>query len=280
MSNKTIFLALVLALYSASSALAKNSADDTNSSAYSASTTKKENNLSAHAAAVAKYEPLQEALPALPEELRLGSKYVPGTTKKYIRGYAEQYDLHEWQIIPTWLAGDWRSTTQIRYVDDTETNGETSSAKNGMYLGTLLDKKGNIWHYTCTPFKKYLEGANYYRIENVVYDKMNIINPQQVSVLIRSSSTEYRKFDNVAFRNYQQEGSYIYTTQNDGTLVNKGWCAHFDEDGVLRHKSFDVVQYKKQDIPFHQIEQRNGIDLRKDFRDYLKSHNRSELIPE
>ncbi len=49
--------------------------------------------------AIAQYEPLQEALPALPEELRLGAKYVPGTSTPYVRGYANKYDLHEWQQI-------------------------------------------------------------------------------------------------------------------------------------------------------------------------------------
>lgn len=83
------------------------------------------------------YEPLQEALPALPDELRLGSKYVPGTATKYVRGYANKYDLQEWQEIPNWLAGTWRSTEQIRYLSENEINGEVTHPKSSTYLGWL-----------------------------------------------------------------------------------------------------------------------------------------------
>jgi hypothetical protein len=225
-----------------------------------------------------KYKPLQEALPALPEELRLGSKYVPGTSTKYVRGYADKYDLQEWQEIPNWLGGVWRSTSQMRYLSENEVNGEHSTPKSGVSPGRLLDRKGNLWHYTSTPFTNRLEGDDYFRLKNVVHDKMRMISPEQVTLLIRSSSTEFRKSDEVAFRSYQQEGSYIYTLDKDGTLLKKGWCNHFDEDGVLRHRGFDVVRYEKI-APFEPIEELHGLDLRKSLKEYLESHHMENLIP-
>lgn len=224
------------------------------------------------------YEPLQEALPALPDELRLGSKYVPGTATKYVRGYANKYDLQEWQEIPNWLAGTWRSTEQIRYLSENEINGEVTHPKSSTYLGWLRDRKGNIWHYVSTPNTNHMEGDNYYRIEKVVYDKMRVVSPDQVSLLIRSSSTEYRKSDKLAFRSYQQEGFYIYSLAKDGTLTKRGWCNHYDEDGILRHRGFDVVHYERV-APFAPVEEYQGEDMRKNFKEYLTSQHLKNLVP-
>jgi hypothetical protein len=60
--------------------------------------------------------------------------------------------------------------------------------------------------------------------------------------------------------------------------VKRGWCNHFDEDGVLRHRGFDVVRYEKI-APFEPIEEFRGVDLRKNFKEYLVSHRLKELVP-
>ncbi|CAN5602178.1 hypothetical protein BH10CYA1_BH10CYA1_11490 [soil metagenome] len=218
-----------------------------------------------------------ETLPRVPEQYQIGNQLDTAKLQ------AEMPD-NTWFPIPNWLAGSWHSESKlIDYVQDCKTGASMAPHMVVKEVGSTIhghqrDKSGRIWEFIQIPHLRKIGLANgtaYVRAvkEDVIATDLSAVI---VKVLSNQITVSEKNQQIVASNQVQQIGTY--TPLDDGLVQLSASVRNFDNDGA-------AIQLQKQSLtmkrsaPYADMDNLDGLDLKKLFSEYLTKTGRPDLLP-
>jgi hypothetical protein len=220
-----------------------------------------------------------EELPALEDSLRPGRVF---SDDLLINAGTATNNL--WFYIPAWFAGTRHAEDcLVVYRYDYKTGKATTPMlkqlnRQDSTAGYLKDRNGGIWDYNVTPNIQHVESDLVNAILYVKRITPVMGNDDQLVIKYEELSITVNKHTNKILQVLQQEQINTITSPVPGTLHVDVSVKCFDFDGnPLRIEQ--SVMTLKMTKPFVRKDTYKGTDLKPLFRDYLMSHNLSNLVP-
>lgn len=217
-------------------------------------------------------------LPPLDAQYRPGAKFDDLTPAKV-------QPPNKWYHIPDWSAGVWQSKQHsLIYQFNYKTQKEWE-AKNrfSFYLaeerfGKQKDSQGGIWDLPLAPLvNKALskDWISYHHITNIEY---LYVGEDGIVMRVRSVVTLVSRVSNEIASAYQQESISTRLNAGENLMRVRDSIKVYDVEGhPLRRSKVEAIATRVGQ--FEPLNERNGLDLKTMFVDFLKSQKMDSLIP-
>lgn len=213
-----------------------------------------------------------EYMPALDKSLAPGQVYEESSLK----GAASSSKQNNWYSIPSWLAGTWHKETQTDYylynfvTGTTDNRTKTELARSNGTWGTQIDRSGTIWQYNPAPYSDTVDGGTDWIIQNIRTSEP--LESNNTRFVKRTVDTQLRVNKGTGRIVSVETGEQIttYTPLMDGTVRRDGSSKVFGTDGrpLMLAKS---VTFEQRISDFKPNDNYRGLDMKRLFRDFLKS---------
>lgn len=217
-------------------------------------------------------------LPGLPDEFHVGKKFDETNLQALT-------PANYWMPIPEWYAGKWHSEFKtVEYGEDLKSGLSTSEQQTVKEVadtvhGHQRDKKGQIWEFLRIPRWQKVEtplGTGYLRAlaEDIIEN-----SPSQITlkVLNNQMTVDNQTLRIVNSNQVQQIGTFIPV--EDGLMKLEASLKNFDEHGspLLLVRMSKLI---KRVGPYEEIDNLDGLDLKKLFAEYLRNNGKADLVPD
>ncbi len=219
---------------------------------------------------------IDEALSAIPSNLLPGNIFKESTDK---------VDNSNWYPIPEWFAGQWRSDAEQSITKTNLLTNRSTQHKQRMeypkfvYFGCVRDRNGGLWERA--PINRWR--LNQYEGQNPIYSLFTAAEakqPDKQHIVIKSTGFNLvvDRTSKKIQKSLQEECVQVYTTQSPTLMTVKTVGRSYDETGkAYQERVADYEMERVRDIDLDSLKLRY---LRRDFGDYARSHNLSELAPD
>jgi hypothetical protein len=190
-----------------------------------------------------------------------------------------------WFKIPAWLAGKWEffeaRTTSYTDLKTGKTNShpEDSNTEATSVWGWQRDKNGDIWEYENSPHAT--ESRTDQMLTYYVRHENEPISSSQTKLICKMTYTysSINASTRMISKTYQSEDMVSYVQEEQDRLRRDVSSKIFDQDGnpIALSTSYSIAE---RILPFVPIKSANGNNISMLFRDYLKNHGLSDLIPD
>lgn len=218
-----------------------------------------------------------DRLPPVEEKFKVGAEFNNSILK------GDSGETLEWYRIPAWLAGTWkRSEETVVYQIDLRSGHEsrtpqTVSVIETANFGVQVDSQGYVWHAELSN-RGLGEGGNYRVIALIRFQK-----PERAAddeVILRQVTTQLfvNPINNTIARIYQSESLNRFSPEKNGSLKTDMSVKFFDAGGkpisIQRNES---VSWRTEE--FKILNQYKGRRLDEEFKAFLRSQGKEELVP-
>jgi hypothetical protein len=211
-------------------------------------------------------------LPAVSDKLKEGSIFKD---ENLPRMGTYQY----WCWIPKWSAGTWHRETQTDFLPS-GSHTETSRTVNEQQRGHQIDNQGGIWNHVSLPSKSTVESDQFINWQIATESEPLLMNENETQSRVRFVSIYVDRFSGKIAKVLQQEEIRDAHPDGIGRASVDVRKTIYDENGKLLSviNSRDNYVLIRAFIPMA-IDPETGLDLHKDFINYLLIHGLSNLLP-
>jgi hypothetical protein len=189
-----------------------------------------------------------------------------------------------WYRIPDFAAGNWECSEKTITSSVNLLTGKgnfdvkTEEFISELHFGFQQDKKGAFWQFQVDPFMGHSIGPN----DVVHYSYVQLIEPISCSenrFVRRCVLTKVEVNDSQLVLSSQQSELIQSLTPLGQDKIREDTLARtFDAMGRPKWQSTSTVVYSMT-RPYTAINRKDGKDMREMFRQYLESHNSTNLVP-
>jgi hypothetical protein len=216
---------------------------------------------------------INKQLPAVPQYLKEGcifkEEYLP-----------PMHTSRDWCWIPRWSAGTWHRETQTDFLPSGP-HTEVSRTVNEKQRGHQIDKHGGIWNYISLPSKSIVESDQFINWQIATQSEPMTMNESETLGRVRFVSIYVDRLSGKIAKVLQQEEIRDAHPTSTGTATVDVHKTIYDENGQLLSEINSRANYVLIG-PFTpiSIDPDTGLDLRKDFKNYLLAHGLADLVPD
>ncbi len=215
---------------------------------------------------------ISKELPAVPQQLKEGCVFRE-------ENLPPMGTSQTWFWIPRWSAGTWHRETQTDFLPNGP-HTELSRTVNEQQRGHQVDSRGDIWNHLSLPSKSTVESDEFINWQIATASESLVMNDSETLGRVRFVSIYVNKSDGRIAKVLQQEELRDARPDGSGGASVDVHKTIYDENGKLfttinSHANYVLTR------PFSpvSIDPATGLDLRKDFKQYLQSHGLVNLIP-
>lgn len=214
----------------------------------------------------------------------LDAQYRPGAKFDDVAP-AKAQPLNKWYHMPDWLAGVWQSKQHsLIYQFNYKTKKEWEAKNRFSYylaeerFGKQKDSQGGIWDLPLAPLvNKALskDFVSYHHITNIEY---LYVGDDGMVMRIRSVVTLVSRAGSEIVSAYQQESISTRLPAGENLMRVRDSIKVYDIEGhPLRRSKVEAIATRVG--PFEPLNERNGLDLKAMFIEFLKSEKKDSLVP-
>jgi len=214
----------------------------------------------------------------------LDAKYRPGARFEDLSP-AKILPPNKWYQIPDWLAGRWQSKQHsLVYQFNYKTKKQWEAQNRFSYylaeerFGKQKDRQGGIWDLPLAPLVNKAaskDWVSYHYITNIEY---LYVGDDGMVMRIRSVVTLVSRVSSEVVSAYQQESISTRLPAGENLLRVRDSIKVYDVEGnPLRRSKVEAIATRVS--PFDELNERNGLNLKEMFVEFLKSEKKDALIP-
>lgn len=220
--------------------------------------------------------PFAETIDEMPEELHPGQVY---------KGYPN-WKMNEigWAAIPTWMAGNWKSTdTRIiktyKHADGT-VYGIPTSVRNttSAHFGDQVDSRGTVWMGLITPYvvNETTDADN--DAQDIIGMRPLEVQDGQVALWQRILHVVYSPSDNIIKKAFTEERVSELSLIRPGMMQARVTFRNYDEHGEATW-TVSALRIMRQVSPFRPLATRLGVNIKNSLYAYFRNTGNQVLIP-
>lgn len=217
-------------------------------------------------------------LPPLDAQYRPGARFDDLTPAKVS-------PPNKWYQIPDWLAGTWQSKQHsLIYQFNYKTQKEWEAKNRFSYylaeerFGKQKDKEGGIWDLPLAPLVNKALSKDWVSYHHITKIEYLYVGEDGIVMRIRSVVTLVSRVGSEIASAYQQESISTRLPAGENLLRVRDSIKVYDVEGrPVRRSKVEAIATRV--APFEALNERNGLDLKEMFFEFLKSEHKDSLIP-
>ncbi|SRR5579875_363847 len=215
-----------------------------------------------------------ERLAPLDNRLQKGKVFDPGR-------FGQAAPTYQWYKIPDWLAGLWYTTKETSQLRSLQTGVVTSHQypRHDKHLfGMQQDASGSIWHCVVLPRRHVVSAEPFveYRLETA--RGFPTITADEVATVYRFAAVQVDEATGLIIDAHQQESIMRIRPVDGNRLEVLGSLRTYDHEGIPQSEGRTYLTFFRAK-PYSEVPTYRNEDMRQSFRQYLTSHNLSNLLP-
>ncbi len=191
---------------------------------------------------------------------------------------------NHWYMLPNWAVGSWTSTKSTRtYARDLRSgqeqlSPETRVTKMAFTWGFQQDKDGQVWEFAKEPYVLTLDSSEHKVVKRILKRDFAVANDSRIVLKMLTENIVVDKSSDRISRTLQVENIQSCVPSAHECMSCTASYKIFDELG----KPIEIgkeLNTARRVAPFKAVDEYEGKNMRQLFSDFLRSHNKAELIP-